>query len=47
MAAGQRLLGGTSLKLAFRQAGIHRLAGNVSTVVFRPIVPQKFRRDIS
>ncbi len=42
----QRLLGGTSLKLAFRQAGAHRLAGDVSTGVFHPIVPQKFRRDI-
>jgi hypothetical protein len=37
------LLGGTSLKLAFRQAGAHRLAGNISTGVFCPIVPQKFR----
>jgi hypothetical protein len=42
----QRLLGRTSLKLAFRQAGAHCLAGDVSTGVFRPIVPQKFRRDI-
>jgi hypothetical protein len=42
----QRLLGGTSLKLAFRQAGAHRLAGDVSTGVFRPIVPEKFRREI-
>jgi hypothetical protein len=41
----QRLLDGTSLKLAFRQAGAHRLAGDVSGV-FHPIVPQKFRRDI-
>ncbi len=39
----QRLLDGTSLKLAFRA---HRLAGDVSTGVFRPIVLQKFRRDI-
>jgi hypothetical protein len=39
----QSLLGGTSLKLAFRQAGAHRLAGDVSTGVFRPIVSQKFR----
>jgi hypothetical protein len=38
----QHLLGRTSLKLAFRQAGAHRLAGDVSTGVFRPIVPQKF-----
>jgi hypothetical protein len=39
----QRLLGGTSLKLAFSQAGAHRLAGDDSTGVFCPIVPQKFR----
>ncbi len=39
----QRLLGGTSLKLAFRQAGAHCLAGDISAGVFRPIVPQKFR----
>jgi hypothetical protein len=39
----KRLLGGTSLKLAFRQAGAHPLDGDVSTGVFRPIVPQKFR----
>jgi hypothetical protein len=42
----QRLLCGTSLKLAFLQAGAHRLAGDVSTGVFRPIVQQKFRQDI-
>ncbi len=42
----QRLLGTTSLKLTFCQAGAHRLAGDVSTGVFRPIVPQKFCRDI-
>jgi hypothetical protein len=42
----QRLLGSTSLKLAFRQTGAHRLAGDVSTGVFRPIVPLKFRKDI-
>jgi hypothetical protein len=44
----QRLLGGTSLKLAFRQTGAQpqRLAGDVSTGVFRPIVFQKFRKDI-
>jgi hypothetical protein len=38
----QCLLGGTSLKLAFCQAGIHRLAGDVSTGVFRPIIPQNY-----
>ncbi len=42
----QRLLGGTSLKLAFRQTGAQRLAGNISTGNFRPIVPLKFRKDI-
>jgi hypothetical protein len=35
----QRLLGGTSRKLTFRQTGAHCLAGDVSTGVFRPIVP--------
>jgi hypothetical protein len=42
----QRLLGGTSLKLAFRQTATQHLAGNISTGVFRPIVPLKFRKDI-
>ncbi len=42
----QRLLGGTSLKLAFRQTGAQRLAGDISTGTFRPIVPLKFRKDI-
>jgi hypothetical protein len=42
----QRLLGGTSLQLAYRQVGAHRLAGDMSTGVFRPILPAKFRRDI-
>jgi hypothetical protein len=41
----QRLLGGSSFKLAFRQTGAQRLAGDVSTGVFRPIVPGKFRKD--
>ncbi len=40
----QRLLGGTSLKLAFRQTGAQRLAGDVSTGNFCPIVPLKFRK---
>jgi hypothetical protein len=43
----QRLLGSTSLKLAFRQTGAQRLAGDVSTGNFRPIVPLKFRKNIS
>jgi hypothetical protein len=42
----QRLLGGTSLKLAFCQTGTQRLAGDVSTGVFHPVVPLKFRKDI-
>jgi hypothetical protein len=42
----QRLLGGTSLKLAFCQTGAQRLAGDVSTGNFRPIVPLKFRKNI-
>jgi hypothetical protein len=42
----QRLLGGTSLKLAFRQTGAQRLAGDVSTGNFCPIVPLKFRKNI-
>jgi hypothetical protein len=42
----QRLLGGTSLKLAFRQTGAQRLAGDISTGTFRPIVPLKFRKYI-
>jgi hypothetical protein len=42
----QRLLGGTSLKLAFRQTGAQRMAGDISTGSFRPIVPLKFRKDI-
>ncbi len=42
----QRLLGGTSLKLAFRQTGTQHLAGDVSTDNFCPIVPLKFRKTI-
>ncbi len=42
----QRLLGGTSLKLAFRQTGAQRLAGDISTGTFRPVVPLKFRKNI-
>jgi hypothetical protein len=37
----QRLLCGTSLKLAFGQTGAQCLAG-----IFMPIVPLKFRKDI-
>ncbi len=40
----QRFLGVSSLKLAFRQAGAQRLVENVSTGVFRPIIPVNFRR---
>jgi hypothetical protein len=42
----QRLLSSTSLKLAFRQTGAQRLAGDVSTGTFCPIVPLKFRKAI-
>ncbi len=42
----QRLLDGTSLKLAFCQPGAQRLAGDVSTGSFRPIVPLKLRKSI-
>jgi hypothetical protein len=42
----QRLLGGTTLKLAFRQTGAQRLAGDVSTGNFWLIVPLKFRKTI-
>jgi hypothetical protein len=42
----QHFLGGTSLKLAFCQTGTQRLAGDVSTGVFRLIIPQNFRKYI-
>ncbi len=42
----QRLLSGSSLQLAFCPAGAQRLAADVSTGIFHPIVPQKFRKDI-
>jgi hypothetical protein len=42
----QHLLGGSSLKLAFRQIGTQYLARDVSTGVFHPIVPQNFRKTI-
>jgi hypothetical protein len=42
----QRLLGGTSLKLAFCQTGAQHLVGDVSTGTFHPVVPLKFRKDI-
>jgi hypothetical protein len=41
-----RLLGGTSLKLAFHQTGAQRLARDVSTGNFRLIIPLKFRKNI-
>jgi hypothetical protein len=40
----QRLLGGASFELAFRQTGAQRLAGDVSTGNFCPVVPYKFRK---
>jgi hypothetical protein len=42
----QHFLGGTSLKLAFRQTGAQHLAGDVSTGNFGPIVPLKFIKNI-
>ncbi len=42
----QRLLGGILLKMAFRQTGTQRLAGDVSKGNFCPIVPLKFRKTI-
>jgi hypothetical protein len=42
----QRLLGSTSLKLAFCQTGAQCLAGDVFTGNFQPIVPLKFRKSI-
>jgi hypothetical protein len=42
----QSLLGGTSLKLAFYQTGAQCPSGDISTGVFRPIVPLKFRKYI-
>jgi hypothetical protein len=38
----QRLLSGSFLTIAFRQAGAQRLVGDISTGVFRPVVPEKF-----
>jgi hypothetical protein len=38
----QHLLGGSSLKIAFWQAGAQWLVGNVTTGVFRPIVKTFF-----
>jgi hypothetical protein len=40
----QILLGGSSLKIVFRQAGAQRLDGDVSAGVFHPIVSAKFRK---
>ncbi len=40
----QRLLDGTSLKLAIRRTGTQCLAGDVSTGVFQPIVPQNSKK---
>jgi hypothetical protein len=42
----QCVLGGSSLQLAIRQAGTQCVAGDVSTGIFHPIVPQKFIKDI-
>jgi hypothetical protein len=40
------LAAGTFLKLAFHQTDAQRLAGDVSTGIFHPVVPLKFRKDI-
>ncbi len=42
----QRLLGGSSLKIAFRQAGAQRLVGDISMGIFGPVVPEKFIKDV-
>jgi hypothetical protein len=42
----QCLLSGSSLKLAFQQAGSQRQVGDVYTGVCRPIVPLKLQKDI-
>jgi hypothetical protein len=42
----QRLFGSSSLKIAFRQAGAQCLVGDVSTGVFCPVVPEKFRKEV-
>jgi hypothetical protein len=42
----QRLLGGSSLIIAFQQAGTHCLVAHVSTGIFFPMVQAKFRKDI-
>jgi hypothetical protein len=38
----RRLLGGSSLTIAYRQAGAQRLVCDIFTDVFRPVVPEKF-----
>jgi hypothetical protein len=42
----QPLLSGSSLKIALQQTGAQLLVGDVSTGVFLPIVPEKFRKGI-
>jgi hypothetical protein len=42
----QHLLGDSSLKIAFRQAGAQCLVGDTSTGVSHPIVPAKCKKDI-
>jgi hypothetical protein len=41
----QRLLGSSSLIIAFQQAGAHCLVGDVSTGIFCPVAHAKFRKD--
>jgi hypothetical protein len=42
----QCLLLGSSLKIAFQQAGAQCLVGNISTGFFLPVVPEKFRKNV-
>ncbi len=42
----QRLLGGTSLAIAFLKVGNQHLVSNVSTGVFHPVVPTKYQKYI-
>jgi hypothetical protein len=42
----QRLLSGSSLKIVFWEVGAQRLVGDFSTGIFRPVVPEKFRKDL-
>ncbi len=43
----ERLLSGSSLKLAFQQAGTQHLVSNISTRVLHPVVPANFEKTFS